>query len=116
MSYRYSDFTVEQLRDEVEKLKEKAFEAESLGEVNRVAINERKIQIVLSYMLNPGDYYADDIHQLSTDPGHTFKIDYVNGVMAWGHRINLLGEVYEDIEAIPLSLLGDKVNHISHKD
>lgn len=109
MNYRYSDYTVEQLRDEVEKLKEKALEAESLGEVNRVAINERKIQIVLSYMLNPTDYHSEDIHELNSDPGHTFKIEYINGVMAWGHRINLLGEVYEEIEAIPLSLLGDKI-------
>lgn len=109
MSYRYSDYTIEQLREEVEKLKEKALKAESLGEVNQVAINERKIQIVLSYMVNPTDYQPEDIRELNGDPGHTFKINYVNGVMAWGHRINLLEEVYEEIEAIPLSLLGDRI-------
>lgn len=109
MNYRYSDYTVEQLREEVEKLREKALKAESLGEVNRVAINERKIQIVLSYMLNPAEFHPHDVHELNNDPGHTFQIDYINGVMAWGHRINLLDEVYEEIEAIPLSLLGDKI-------
>lgn len=107
MKYRYSDYTVEQLREEVEKLREKALKAESLGEVNRVAINERKIQIVLSYMLNPEDFKPDCVYTLNNDPGHTFKIDYINGVMAWGYRINLLGETYEEIEAIPLSLLGE---------
>jgi hypothetical protein len=112
MNYRYSDYTIEQLREEVGKLKEKAMEAESLGELNRVAINERKIQIVLSYMLNPSDYHAEDIHKLNGDPGHTFKINYINGVMAWGNRINLLGEVYEEEEALPISLLGDKVVNI----
>lgn len=106
-NYRYSDYSVEQLREELEILKKKAHEAESLGEVSQVAIHERKIQIVLSYLLNPDDFNSNDIHELHGDPGHTFKINYVNGVMAWGHRINLLGEYYEEEEALPISLLGD---------
>lgn len=109
MNYRYSDYSVEQLREEVEVLKKKAREAESLGKVSRIAIYERKLQIVLSYMLNPDEFYPNDIHQLNGDPGHTFKINYINGVIAWGHRINLLGELYEEEEALPISLLGDIV-------
>lgn len=109
LNYRYSDYTIEQLREEVEVLKKKANEAESLGDLSQVAINERKIQIVLSYMLNPDDFSANDIHELNGDPGHTFKINYINGVIAWGHRINLLGKLYEDEEALPISLLGDQV-------
>lgn len=109
MNYRYSDYTIEQLREEVELLKKKAYEAESLGKVSRVAINERKIQIVLSYMLNPEDFLTNDVHELKGDPGHTFKINYINGVIAWGHRINLLGELYEEEEALPISLLGDRI-------
>lgn len=109
MNYRYSDYTIEQLREEVEVLKKKAQEAESLGNVNRIAIYERKVQIVLSYMLNPDDFHSNDIHQLNGDPGHTFKINYINGVIAWGHKINLLGELYEDEVALPISLLGDQI-------
>lgn len=109
MSVRYSDYTVEQLREELGKLKEKAQKAEQLGEINKVAINERKMQIVSSYMLNPDEFKQEDIHELSGDPGYKFKINYVNGVMAWGHRINLLGELHETEEALPLSLLGKKV-------
>lgn len=110
MKYRYSDYTMEQLREEVGKLKEKALKAEQLGNLNHVAIHERKMQIVMSYMLNPSDYIANDIHELNNDPGHNFKINYVNGVMAWGHRINLLNEMYEKEEAIPISLLGEKMS------
>src|SRR5690625_3411955 len=84
MNYRYSDYTMEQLREEVGRLKEKALKAESEGKLSHVSINERKIQIVMSYMVNPDDFKADDIHELNGDPGHTFKINYINGVMAWG--------------------------------
>lgn len=109
MSFRYSDFTMEQLREEVGQLKEKALKAESVGKLNVVAINERKMQIVMSYMINPEDFKANDIHELNGDPGHTFKINYINGVMAWGHRINLIGDMYKEEQAIPIALLGDKV-------
>lgn len=109
MSFRYSDYTVEQLRDEVGKLKEKVQKSEQLGELNKMAIYERKMQIAMSYMMNPADIEKGKIYQLNGDPGHTFQVNYVNGVMAWGHRINLLKEKYEREEAIPIALLGDQV-------
>ena len=109
MKYRYSDYTVEQLREELGQLKEKAQKAEQLGHVNKAAIYERKMQIVSSYMMNPDEFKPNDIHELSGDPGYTFKINYINGVMAWGHRINLLGEIREQEEALPIAMLGDKI-------
>ncbi|ASK61055.1 hypothetical protein CFK37_02005 [Virgibacillus phasianinus] len=109
MDIRYSDYSVEQLREEVGHLKEKALKAERIGNISEVAINERKMQVAMAYMLNPEDFHAEDIHQMKGDPGHRFKINYINGVFAWGHRINLLDETYEKEEAIPISILGDKV-------
>lgn len=111
MNYRYSDYTIEQLRAEIGKLKEKAMKAEQLGNISEVAVNERKMQVAMAYTLNPDDFKADAIHELNGDPGHKFKINYINGVFAWGHRINLLEEKYEDEEAIPISLLGDKAEN-----
>ncbi|HLR68955.1 YfhH family protein [Virgibacillus alimentarius] len=108
MNYRYSDYTIEQLRTEIGKLKEKAQKAEQLGNISEVAINERKMQVALAYTLNPDDFKPNEIFELKGDPGHTFKINFINGVFAWGHRINLLDEFYEKEEAIPISLLGDK--------
>ncbi|WP_163971030.1 YfhH family protein [Oceanobacillus halotolerans] len=108
MDYRYSDLTIEQLRDEVGILKEKAQKAEQLGNISEVQINERKMQVAISYTLNPEDYKAGETYELNGDPGHTFKVNYINGVFAWGHRVNLLGEVYDKEEAIPISLLVEK--------
>ncbi|WP_430788121.1 YfhH family protein [Virgibacillus flavescens] len=110
MDFRYSDYSIEQLREEVGRLKEKALKAEQLGNLSEVAINERKMQVALAYTLNPEDFKVDDIHQMKGDPGHRFKINLINGVFAWGHRINLLDETYKKEEAVPISILGDKVN------
>lgn len=109
LSIRYSDLTVEQLREELGKLKELSQKAEQLGEVNKVAIYERKLQMVSSYMLNPDDFNSKDVYELKGDPGYTFIIEYIDGVMAWGYRINLLGEQLEKIEALPIALLGEKI-------
>lgn len=109
MNYRYSDYTIEQLRTEIGKLKEKAQKAEQLGNISEVAINERKMQVAIAYTLNPDAFKADETYELNGDPGHRFKINYINGVFAWGHRVNLLEEIYEKEEAIPISMLGDKM-------
>ncbi|MFC2949596.1 YfhH family protein [Virgibacillus sediminis] len=108
MNYRYSDYSIEQLHAEIGRLKEKAQKAEQLGNVSEVAVNERKMQVALAYTMNPEDFSAEQIYQFKTEPGYSFKVNYVNGVFAWGHRINLLGERNEKEEAIPISLLGDK--------
>ncbi|WP_067728743.1 YfhH family protein [Oceanobacillus damuensis] len=109
MNYRYSDYSIEQLHREIGQLKEKAQKAEQLGNISEVQVNERKMQVALAYTLNPDDFAADEIYQLKMEPGFTFKINYINGVFAWGHRINLLDELYEEEEALPISLLGKKV-------
>src|SRR5699024_8713079 len=111
MNYRYSEYTIEQLRAEIGKLKEKAMKAEQLGNISEVAVNERKMQVAMAYTLNPDDIKADAFHELNGNPDHNFKINYINGVFAWRHRINLLEEKYEDEEAIPISLLGDKAEN-----
>ncbi|MDY0406877.1 YfhH family protein [Virgibacillus sp. 179-BFC.A HS] len=105
MNYRYSDYSVEQLRQEVGKLKEKLQKAEQLGNVSEAAIYERKMQVALAYTLNPDDFKAGQIYSLRNDIGHRFKVERLKGVFAWGNRVNLLGEVYEETEAIPISLL-----------
>ncbi|CDQ42088.1 MULTISPECIES: YfhH family protein [Virgibacillus] len=109
-NFRYSDYSIEQLRQEIGKLKEKAQKAEQLGNISEVAVYERKMQVALAYTLNPADFKSGEVYEFTTDPGQRFTINYINGVFAWGHRINLLGEVFEKEEAIPISLLGNKID------
>jgi hypothetical protein len=111
MNFRYSDLSVEQLYAEIGKLKEKAQKAEQLGNISELAIYERKMQVALAYTLNPEDFTSESIYEMRNDLGHRFKINYLEGVFAWGHRVNLLDEVYEKEEAIPISLLGKKVKN-----
>lgn len=106
---RYSDYTVEQLREIVGELKEKLQKAEQFGNISEVQILERKMQVALAYMMNPDDYKPNGTYEMNGDPGHHFRIDYIDGVFAWGKRINLLGEEYEEQEAVPISLLGKKI-------
>lgn len=110
MSSLYSDYTVEQLREELGKLVEESQKAQQLGEVSKYEIVERKIQMVSSYMMNPDEFKAGDIHRLKGDPGYTFKINFIEGIMAWGHRINLLGQQVEQEEALPIALLDEIVD------
>lgn len=108
MEQRYSQYTVEQLREEVKKLKEQAQKAEQLGNVSEYAVYQRKMQLAAAYMMNPADYKKGDIYKIEGDPGQTFQVDYINGVFAWGHRYNLIGQKLEKEEALPISLLQDK--------
>lgn len=109
MTSLYSDYTVEQLREELGSLVEQSQKAQQLGEVSKYEIIERKIQLVSSYMMNPDEFKSGDTHRLKGDPGYTFKISFIEGIMAWGHRINLLGEQVEREEALPIALLDERI-------
>lgn len=99
---RYSQLTEHELHQEIANLTEKARKAEQLGMVNEYAVLERKVTMAKAYLLNPDDYKPGDIYEIEGDPGSYFKINYMNGVFAWGHRIN-----HEDKEeALPISMLG----------
>lgn len=105
MTQRYSEYSVEQLRSEVAELKEKAQKAAQMGNVSEYAVYERKIQLALAYTLNPEAYKPGETYEIDGDPGQSFVINYLNGVFAWGHRLNLLGEKHEKEEALPISVL-----------
>mgnify|MGYP001243165775 CR=1 FL=1 len=108
MVRRYSDMTVEELRNEIAKLTEKAQRAEQLGMINEYAVYERNMIMAKAYMLDPNSYEQGDIYELYNSPGSYFKIDYRKGVFAWGYRVNRDGEkisIDQEIEALPISML-----------
>ncbi|MFS0784679.1 YfhH family protein [Bacillus sp. 1P06AnD] len=98
---RYSTMSAYELTQEIGYLQEKARKAEQLGMVSEFAVLERKAIMAKAYLLNPKDFPKGDIYGIKGDPGAYFKVDYLNGVFAWGYRLS--GEGTE--EALPISML-----------
>jgi hypothetical protein len=98
---RYSEMSEYELKQEISGLTEKARKAEQLGIVNEYAVLERKITMAKSYLLNPEDFLSGEVYRIEGDPGAYFKIDYIDGVFAWGYRIT----GGQKQEALPISLL-----------
>ncbi|MEK3887627.1 YfhH family protein [Bacillus sp. FSL K6-3431] len=98
---RYSQMTESELKQEIAQVKEKARKAEQLGIVNEFAVLERKALMAKAYLLDPVDFKPGEIYAVDGDPGVYFKIDYMNGVFAWGYRLNGNGKQ----EALPISVL-----------
>ncbi|WP_374722574.1 YfhH family protein [Peribacillus tepidiphilus] len=101
MEKRYSQMSKHELQQEIASLHEKARKAEQMGIVNEFAVLERKAIMAKSYLLNPDDYKPGEIYPIEGDPGSYFKIDYMNGIFAWGYRLNGNGKE----EALPIALL-----------
>ncbi len=98
---RYSELSEHELRQEIATLQEKARKAEQLGRVNEFAVLERKVLMARAYLISPDSFEPGEIYELEGDPGQYFKIDYLNGVFAWGYRLK--GDGKE--EAVPISML-----------
>ncbi|MGG3467741.1 YfhH family protein [Neobacillus pocheonensis] len=98
---RYSDMSEHELKQEIAMLQEKARKAEQMGMVNEFAVLERKVLMAKAYLLDPNSFHPGEIYEIEGDPGQYFKIDYMNGVFAWGYRLK--GDGTE--EALPISLL-----------
>ncbi|WP_066305337.1 YfhH family protein [Bacillus sp. FJAT-29814] len=98
---RYSEMTQHELRQEIAKLQEQARKAEQMGMVNEFAVLERKVHMARAYMLDPKMFNPGEIYEIEGAPGEYFKIEYLNGVFAWGYRLK--GDGKE--EALPISLL-----------
>lgn len=98
---RYSEMAEVELKQEIARLREKARKAEQLGIVNEFAVYERRATMAQAYLLNPAEFKPGKLYELKTDPGQYFKVEYMNGVFAWGYRIS--GDGKE--EGIPISLL-----------
>jgi hypothetical protein len=98
---RYSQLTDHELREEIAKLQEKARKAEQMGMINEFAVLERKIVMARAYLSDPNMFSPGEIYEIEGDPGSYFKIDYIEGVFAWGYRMNGNGKN----EALPISML-----------
>lgn len=101
---RYSTLSEYELKTEIAQLREKARKAEQMGMINEFAVLDRKITMAQAYLLNPDDYLPGEIYEINEALGTYFKIEYMNGVFAWGHRL----ESPNEEEGLPISMLGQK--------
>ena len=79
--------------------------------VNEYAVLERKVTMARSYLLDSETFQAGEVYEIQGDPGSYFKIDYMNGVFAWGFR---LGSPQNE-EALPISMLKNKGTNKQHE-
>jgi len=98
---RYSQMTGHELSQEIAQLLEQARKAEQMGMINEYAVLERKALMAKAYLLDRSSFKPGEIYELDGDPGQYFKVDYLNGVFAWGYRLNGNGQE----EALPISML-----------
>lgn len=98
---RYSEMSEWELKQEIATLTEKARKAEQMGMVNEYAVYERKIAMAKAYLLNPNDFKPGEFYEIEGDPQSLFKLQYMNGVFAWGYRLN---DPNTEV-ALPISLL-----------
>src|SRR5699024_12085334 len=59
MSHHYKRYSLNQLQEEENDLKERLAEAENLDQKNYIAVYKRKIEIDQSYMLDQDQFYVN---------------------------------------------------------
>ena len=98
---KYSQMTEQELRQEIANLREQARKAEQLGIVNEYAVYERKALMAEAYLVDLSTILPGEMYRITGSPGEFFKVEYLNGRFAWGHRLG--SDRYE--EALPVSIL-----------
>ena len=110
MKHPYKTYSIEQLQAEETLLHEKLNKAKQEKRKNHILVYERKIEIVRSFMLDANDFQPGDVYTLKDDPHHHFKIDEINGVFAWGYKMNqTTGQQSIEIEGFLFDTLGEKI-------
>lgn len=88
MSHLYKRYTTEQLIEEETKLKQKLAQARQDQQPKLIAVNQRLIEIVQSFMLDQTNFKVGDIFTLKADESDLFIIDEMVGVIAWCYQID----------------------------
>ncbi|WP_232699420.1 DUF1811 family protein [Brevibacillus daliensis] len=79
----YSQFTLAELQQEMETLRQQLDEKEKQGDLGAAGILEQKFYLAKSYYLGTSEFRIGGTYQVHNQTG-TFTIQYFNGVFAWG--------------------------------
>jgi len=79
----FSQMTLAELQEEMERLRREAEAKKQAGELAQFEILERKFFMAKSYYIGTNDFRIGAVYRVH---GHDepFTIDYFNGVFAWG--------------------------------
>jgi len=97
---RYSDYTKQELLDEIKELTAQSIKAEQMDMINELEVLLRKKTMAEAYLLNPDDFKPNEVYELIQEPGVLFSITYMNGIFAWGTKSTGSEEI-----GVPISLL-----------
>lgn len=96
---RYSQMTRDQLIHEIQRLEQEQADADREGWESQVEMLKQKRNLARSYLVDPTTIIPHQLYQVEEQDG-LFHVDYLNGVMAWGHW-----EGSEEEMALPLAVL-----------
>ena len=99
MDKRYSEMSVEELNRELLRLKEATMKKHQAGFLSEASVLEQKFYMAKSYLLEPSSFHPGEDYHVTGQEG-LFRINYLNGVMAWGTFANSDEEI-----ALPISRL-----------
>jgi hypothetical protein len=79
----YSQMTLAELQEEMERLRLAAEEKKQAGDESQYAVLQQKFFLAKSYYIGTGEFRIGGTYRVF---GHDepFTIDYFNGVFAWG--------------------------------
>lgn len=79
----YSQMTLAELQEEMERLHREAEEKKKLGDDSQLGIIQQKYFMAKSYYLGTDEFRIGGTYSVP-DYDQPFTIDYFNGVFAWG--------------------------------
>ncbi|WP_139488781.1 DUF1811 family protein [Brevibacillus dissolubilis] len=79
----YSQFTLAELQEEMEKLRKAIEEKREIGDMVSVGIFEQKFFLAKSYYIGTSEFFIGKSYKVHGFDA-PFTIDYFNGVFAWG--------------------------------
>ncbi|HIS28402.1 MAG TPA: DUF1811 family protein [Candidatus Avamphibacillus intestinigallinarum] len=104
MNRRFSEQSQAELYSNIEEWKRLQQKAKEFGHQSEVEIFEQKIQVALSYMVDPANFKTGLEYDVKGNAESVFQLEYINGVFAWGilrHRQTN----QKTKKALPLALL-----------
>lgn len=104
MSRRFSEQSRAELYTNIEEWKRLQQKAKESANQSDVDIYEQKIQVALSYMIDPDTFKTGVAYEIKGSPDFIFQLDYINGVFAWGITKHKKTNRKEK-KALPLALL-----------